>query len=161
MLHNPDDVVFINYDLGNGKKVEVHYPALFEQEFEINIHITKLLVNKGIENIRLMPKIHEKDKVNRERYFGKHYTDKFPKTCPDAIINGISAEYKSTNLEKLITRLNEASKQAEMAVIEINDIKFNTDTINRINNKIKKHRNNKLKTILITIEEEIFVIRKS
>ena len=91
-------MVFINYDLENGKKVKVHYLALFEQEFQINIHITKLLVDNGIENIRLMPKIHEKDKVNRERYFGKHLNS--PKQAPMPSLMAYRQNISQSSLEE-------------------------------------------------------------
>ena len=154
VLHNPDDVVFINYDLGNGKKVEVHYLVLQEDEFSDNIKIAEALLQHGHDRIRLLPRIHSSEISLRNRYFGKEYVRKYPDKNPDAVIQNRIVEFKTAKIETLVKQLNKASQQSNVAVVKLKD-KVSKDLIE---NKIKAHEFN-LKTIIILMTDELLVFK--
>lgn len=152
VLHNPDDVVFINYDLGNGKKVEVHYLVLQEDEFSDNIKIAEALLQHGYNSVRLLPKIHKNEVDLRIRYYGKDYASKYLTTNADAIVDDKVIEFKTANINTFVKRLNHAAKQSNIAVVRMKD-KVSKDSLER---KIKGNKLN-LKIIIVLLEDELII----
>lgn len=123
VLYNSDDVVYLNKVTASGVKYKEHFLCLKEPETVENAKIVEALIeNKVVKEATLLPRIHTSEVSLRERYYGKAYHKKYKTKCPDCIADGMTIEFKSTNVANLSKNVLKASKQADIAVIKCTDV---------------------------------------
>ena len=122
VLYNPDEIAYINSVDANGKKFLEHYNCRFEKEYKQNLQaITELnKIGYGKET-KLLPQIHYSQVALRERYYGKAFQAIQPNDCPDALINGKLAEFKSGTNKMASKRIYQASKKADIVYLELTE----------------------------------------
>jgi hypothetical protein len=119
LLEQPDSVVFSKVKITAGKHYQEHIMVAAEQEAAKNRAITEMLLQKGYENIRLLPIIDRKEPQLRERYYGRDF--KNTTLCPDAKINGINAEYKESNKTNLSINIGKAALKGNIVAIKLTE----------------------------------------
>jgi SPP1 gp7 family putative phage head morphogenesis protein len=96
-----------------------HAMLQYEDEADENRSIAKMLSESGEKDIKLLPRLHEKETDLRHKYYGEDYVKAHPTKCPDSFINGKAFEFKKTNKNNLSKRILEASGQADNIVIKL------------------------------------------
>jgi SPP1 gp7 family putative phage head morphogenesis protein len=118
LLQLPEKVAFVEKTTGSGKTYREHRLVERAGETGGNREIAALLLDNGYKDVRLLPKIDHKERVLRERYYGKGYN--FSK-CPDAKIGNENAEFKTTTNRNMSVTIGNAAKQAAMVCVKITD----------------------------------------
>ncbi len=127
-----------------------HAMLQHEDEAVENREIAKTLYLKGEKNIKLMPRLHEKETELRRKYYGDYYISRNPKKCPDCLIDGQPAEFKTSGKNNLSKRIHEASMQADIVVLKLNEPMSNTYIKKFMHNQWKmEDRENVTKVIVI------------
>jgi hypothetical protein len=149
-LNNPDDIAFIDRKTDAGESFKVHYNCLKEQEYAGNVKAVNALIEAGYgKEIKLLPRIHASQILLRERYYGKSYQQFQPRECPDALIDGRFAEFKTASKGLISKRIFQCAQKAEIAYVELSedvtDAWLNRFITNQWNMPDRAH----LKTIII------------
>lgn len=117
MQYLPKDYAFRTMD-----GFDEHAMLQHEAEAGENRTIARILAGSGEKDIKLMPRLHEKDKKTRTKIYGKEYCDAHPTKCPDGWMNGEAVEFKEVTKRNLSRRIHEASEQADVVVIKTKEI---------------------------------------
>jgi len=120
LLQVPDEVGFLNKETPHGTFRE-HLLCGKAQETTGNRVTAGLLLEKGYKDVKLMPQIYQSEQRLRERYFGEDYVKRFPKANPDFKIGNRLIESKSSSWRSLSVRIHEASRQADIILIRVNE----------------------------------------
>ena len=103
----------------NGAVIEEH--ALLQSEREDirdkNRAIAASLKKGGYKDVKLLPQINAKDKGARLAHYGDYAKTELTK-CPDAMINGEIAEFKTASSRYMSKRVQEAAKKSTVCVLE-------------------------------------------
>lgn len=155
MQYLPED-----YAYRSRKGYEEHAMLQHEPEASENRSIANILSDAGIKDIKLMPRLHEKETELREKIYGKDYCDKRPSKCPDAFIGGEAVEFKEATRKKLSKRIQEASEQADIVVIQAKEI-LTDEYLNRfVNGQWKLEDRKNLKEIFIINGEKVISYKR-
>jgi hypothetical protein len=157
LLEQPDSVVFSKVKITAGKHYHEHIMVAAEQEAAKNRAITEMLLQKGYENIRLLPIIDRKEPQLRERYYGKGYN--YSK-CPDATIDGKRAEFKECKGHYVNHHIERASQQAEIVVISITEKMSDARIQSIIASKWTNELCGKLERIIIFCNGKCFDVKR-
>lgn len=103
------------------KGYEEHAMVQHEPERWINRAISMILSRNGITDIKLMPRLHQKETLLRNKILGKEYIEQFHTKNADALINGVATEFKESGIKNLSRRIKEAAKQANVVVLRSKD----------------------------------------
>jgi SPP1 gp7 family putative phage head morphogenesis protein len=117
LLQLPNDVAYVERTTGTGKTYREHRTVDGVSGAVANREIASLLLDNGRENVRLLPKIHAKETILRERYFGKQYAKLYPATNPDAFVDGSLVEFKTSNIKQITHNIGKAAKQSDGTVL--------------------------------------------
>jgi hypothetical protein len=117
MLQLPDEVAFVKKTTPEGWEYWEHRLVDKLAEAEGSRLFAALLAKNGYKDIRLLPQIDAKEQVLRKRYYGENYASYAKR--PDASINGIVVEFKSSNSDNISSNIGVAAKQANIAIISI------------------------------------------
>ena len=128
---------------------EEHAMLQHEPEAAENREIAKLLADSGEKDIKLLPRLHEKEIELRHKYYGEEYTGNRPTKCPDSFIDGEPVEFKETGKGNISKRILEASKQADVVVIKSKDILTDDYIERQINSQWKMNDRDNLKRIIV------------
>jgi len=161
VLHNPDDVVYLNKVTASGVKYKEHYLCLKETETVENVNIVEALVkNKVVKEATLLPRIHQSEVELRTRYYGKSYQEMHKTKCPDCLGDGMILEFKETTFKNLSENILKASKQSDIAVIKLAG-KADKSWLERFCSKqfTLSDRSN-LKKIIVVEDGNVFVYEK-
>ncbi len=144
MQYIPED-----YAYRSRKGYEEHAMVQHEPEADENRGIAKMLSDAGMKDIKLMPRLHEKEAELREKLYGKEYCDNHPNKCPDSFINGDAVEFKEVARKNMSKRILEASEQADIVVVKAKE-PLTDEYIERfINGQWKHEDRNNIKQIVI------------
>lgn len=122
VLRLPDDMAFIKRNTADGFEYLEHYLVGREQEAGDNRSIAELLLSNGYNDIRLLPRIHAREKALRERYYGVGF---HPTKCPDARIGNVLVEFKEVSARNIGHAISDAAQKSSVAVLKVNQ--FLTD----------------------------------
>lgn len=122
VLNNPDELVFLKQKDANGKPFLMHYNNRSDNELQKNLRAVAALNTVGFgKEIKLLPQIHYTQIALRERYYGKAFQKMQKFDCPDAMIDGVLAEFKSGTIKMASKRILQASQKASVVYLEITD----------------------------------------
>lgn len=82
-----------------------------------NRQCAKILIDNGYRNVKLLPKIHQKDIELRELYYGKEYQESNRVSSPDALVDGHIIEFKQCTLKMMGKRITQAARQSDRCFI--------------------------------------------
>jgi SPP1 gp7 family putative phage head morphogenesis protein len=99
MQYIPPEYAFIPKE-GYGEHAMVQY----EPEAKENREIAEMLAKEGYKDIKLMPRLHEKETELREKLYGKEYAEQHPTKCPDCFADGKPIEFKGAVRKKMSKR---------------------------------------------------------
>lgn len=103
----------------NGAVIDEH--ALLQSERadirDKNRDIASALKKGGYKEVKLLPQINAKDKEARVAHYG-NYGETELKKCPDALINGKIAEFKTASPRNMSKRVQEAAEKATICVLQ-------------------------------------------
>lgn len=134
---------------------EEHAMVQHEPEARENRLIAKLLVESGEKDIRLMPRLHEKESDLRVEIYGKEYNKTHPTKCPDAFIKNSAVEFKETKRTNLSKRILQASTQADIAIVKMKEV-LTDDYMERVvNGQWKLEDRANLKRIIIISDGKV------
>lgn len=126
-----------------------HAMLQHEPEADENRTIAKMLSETGEKDIKLLPRLHEKEADLRRKYYGETYAQEHPTKCPDSFINGEPAEFKKSGKGNLSKRIHEASVQADIAIVKTKEV-LSEDYIKRfVNGQWNMSDRENLKRIII------------
>lgn len=111
-----------DYAFRSRKQYVEHAMLQYEPEANENREIAKALSKTGLMDIKLMPRLHEKEANLRVKLYGKDYCDKHPTKCPDSFISGEAVEFKEAGRNNMSKRILEASTQADIIVLKTKEI---------------------------------------
>ena len=119
-LHNPDEIAFISKSTPSGNKYKEHFLCNDEKEIAENRKVAEIIIDEKIfKKVSLLPRISEVEQQLRIRYYGNSYCNKHYSKCPDCIADGEILEFKKTTLKNFSANIKDASKQGDVAVIEL------------------------------------------
>lgn len=144
MQYLPEDYAF-----RNRKQYTEHAILQYEPEADENREIAKTLSKAGLKDIKLMPRLHEKETELREKMYGKDYCDKHPSKCPDSFIDGEAVEFKESARKNMSKRVLEASGQADIVVIKTKEVLTDGYIDMFVNGQWKHEDRKNLKEIII------------
>nr|WP_255491191.1 phage minor head protein [Dysgonomonas sp. 520] len=117
MQYLPED-----YAYRSRREYDEHAMLQHEPEAEENRAIAQLLGESGEKDIKLLPRLHEKETELRKRLYGEDYAENHPTKCPDAFIDGKPAEFKETGKNNMSKRVQQAATQADTVVIKTKEV---------------------------------------
>ncbi len=117
MQYMPQEFAFRTLPAGQDLFFEEHAILQWEPEAKENRSLAKLLCRNGHKDVKLMPRLHEKESELRTQLYGKKYASKHPTKCPDCFVDGVPVEFKTSALGNLSKRIFQASKQADVALV--------------------------------------------
>jgi SPP1 gp7 family putative phage head morphogenesis protein len=139
MQYIPPNFAFRTVPAGkSGAYFEEHAMLQWEPEAKGNRNIAKMLVENGYKNVKLMPRLHEKEADLREKLYGKNYADRHKTKCPDCFAGGKPVEFKTATRNLMSKRIHEASIQADIIVLKCKE-KLTDDYVARFINGQWKH----------------------
>lgn len=144
MQYIPED-----YAYRSRKGYEEHAMLQHEPEASENREIAAILSKDGDKDIKLLPRLHEKETELREKIYGKDYCNNHPNKCPDAVINGDAVEFKETGRKNMSKRILEASHQADVVVIKTKEALTDGYIDMFVNGQWKQEDRKGLKEIII------------
>jgi len=151
MQYIPEDYAFRTK---NG--FEEHAMLQYEPEASENRQIAKVLSDSGEKDIRLMPRLHEKETELREKIYGSGYIEKHSKKCPDCFIGQEAAEFKESGRANMSKRVLEASRQADIVVLRATE-PLTEEYIERFVNGQWAHSDRlNVKRIIIVSDETVY-----
>jgi len=99
VLHNPDEVVYLDYITDDNKSFQVHFLA--RDEFDrANSKFVPYLFNAGFKDIRFLPAIEHKKNPTIKRYFGNYAGH----GCADVLADGNYVGLKEVGAGKKLLR---------------------------------------------------------
>jgi hypothetical protein len=118
LLQLPDNLAYLEVETEGGSYFE-HILIEQEQEYAINTRIAEVLVNNGMRNLSLLPKIHESEVSLRLRYYGSKYCEKNKTKCPDAKSGTSLLEFKQSNGKRrsITDRISEAARKSDIVIL--------------------------------------------
>jgi hypothetical protein len=139
MQYIPQDFAFRTIPVGkDGACFEEHAMLQWEPEANENRNIAKMLVKNAHKNVKLMPRLHEKEVDLRKEIYGKDYAGKHKTKCPDCFSDGKPVEFKTATKNLMSKRIHEASIQADIVVLKCKE-KLTNDYVERFINGQWKH----------------------
>ncbi|MFC4673590.1 phage minor head protein [Dysgonomonas termitidis] len=117
MQYLPEDYAYRTRD-----GYEEHAMLQHEPEAEENRAIAEILAGNGEKDIKLLPRLHEKEIDLRKKYYGEEYVREHPAKCPDSFIGGEPAEFKESGKANMSKRVLDASRQADIVVIKTKEV---------------------------------------
>ena len=116
LLQLPNDVAYVQKTTPSGKTYREHRLVDKAQEAAGNREITALLLDNGYKDVTLLPIIDRKEKLLRERYYGKNFIS--ATLCPDALINGKIVEFKYSNYRNISYNIGRAALKSNTILIK-------------------------------------------
>ena len=151
VLMAPEELIYSK--IATPKGTLLNHVLNTDHEVHGNIAISKILLENGVNEIKLLPKVKESEPYLRERYYGKEYCGLFKTTTPDSLVDGSIVEFKEPSLSTLDLSAKKASKQANNILLKINQ-PFSNVQMERFIEKQWKNRLN-LETIFIIRGNEV------
>jgi SPP1 gp7 family putative phage head morphogenesis protein len=130
MQYIPQEYAFRTMSAGNDLFFEEHAMVQWEPEAKENREIAKMLVKEGYKDVKLMPRLHEKEVELRAKIYGKEYASKHKTKCPDCFADGKPVEFKSAVRKQMSARIGQAAAQADIVVLKCKE-RLTTDYIER------------------------------
>jgi len=142
LLQLPDELAFEEVETEYGSYLE-HLLVQSAKETDSNRKIVKILLKEGFKDLKLLPTIYHSEITLRERYYGETFSKLNKTKCPDCVFGDLLVEFKSSEggLYSIREGLKDAAKQADIAVIKIQDPPDNSILENLIMGALNKYKN--------------------
>lgn len=165
VLHNPDEIVYINQTTPGKNSYQIHYNELVidpknkQAANTLLSHkkIAEMLVDSGeVKELQLLPNIRWNEKALRERYYGKSYNDAFPTKCPDCKADGMILEFKLSSLKNFASNVKEGGKQSNIVVIKL-EADLSYDAVKSLCEKqFSKPERKNIKKIIVATKNDVY-----
>lgn len=150
LLRLPDEVAFTERTTPTGRKYKEHLLVDKAQEAANNRMFAELLLENGYKDVKLLPQINFNERVLRTRYFGAEYAKTHYAKNPDAFVDGVFIEFKTTNIKQITANIGQAAKQAERVVfIKITEPIQEHYLVNKINKQWKMDDRQNINKIIV------------
>ena len=122
VLHNSDEIVYLNKADKAGNKFVEHFNCQFENEYANSLRAVEAINSTSFNGTAiLLPRIHKSEIALRERYYGKAFQKANKLACPDAMIGSEIVEFKSGNRNTASKRILQGARKANIVYLEFTE----------------------------------------